>query len=455
MGSLSRSLARIAQIVCTFVPYAACKEVGIWRPSSADHEGSGKDFKADESGAVALIFGLALLPMLLRVGAAIDYSYATATKVAVDAATDQAALVAVSRSELFTDAAAAKAAALNAFNRQTEGLARTTVDSISVDVSDASSRRSVSVSYQARTSTAFLGLAGITSVRLAGSAAANSSDPQYIDFYLLLDNTPSMGVGATPADVSTLVNNTSDQCAFACHDLSTAPNDYYSLAKKLGVTMRIDVVRSATQALMDTASVTEGPYSQFRMAIYTFGSSASSTGLTTISPLTSNLANAKAAASAIDLMAVPYQGYNNDQITDFNAILAAANSAIPAAGTGSMAAPQKVLFLVSDGVNDSYNASTCSQPTTGGRCQAPIDIAQCTAMKDRGVKIAVLYTTYLPLPTNGWYNSWIAPFSNQIAPAMQSCASPGLFFEVSPTQGIPDAMSALFKLAVGQAALTH
>ena len=77
--------------------------------------------------------------------------------------------------------------------------------------------------------------------------------PQYIDFYLLLDNSPSMGVGATPADVTTMVNNTPDKCAFACHDLSNA-NNYYNLAKSLGVTTRIDVLRTATQQLMDTAA---------------------------------------------------------------------------------------------------------------------------------------------------------------------------------------------------------
>jgi hypothetical protein len=54
-----------------------------------------------------------------------------------------------------------------------------------------------------------------------------------------------MGVAATPADVAKMVANTPDQCAFACHDLSTAPNDYYSKAKSLGVTMRIDVLRTA------------------------------------------------------------------------------------------------------------------------------------------------------------------------------------------------------------------
>jgi hypothetical protein len=36
---------------------------------------------------------------------------------------------------------------------------------------------------------------------------------------------------------------------------------------------------------------------------------------------------------------------------------------------------------------------------------------------------------------------------------MQSCASPGLYFEVSPTQGISDAMNALFQKAVTSARL--
>jgi hypothetical protein len=34
---------------------------------------------------------------------------------------------------------------------------------------------------------------------------------------------------------------------------------------------------------------------------------------------------------------------------------------------------------------------------------------------------------------------------------MASCASPGLYFEVSPTQGISQAMNALFQKAVADA----
>ncbi|MFY0080132.1 hypothetical protein ABTQ07_20700, partial [Acinetobacter baumannii] len=88
------------------------------------------------------------------------------------------------------------------------------------------------------------------------------------------------------------------------------------------------------------------------------------------------------------------------------------------------AAPQKVLFFVSDGVADAYYPTTCTRTTTGGRCQEPINTAGCTAIKNRGIKIAVLYTTYLPLPTNSWYNTGIAPFQSTIGTRMQSCASP-------------------------------
>lgn len=84
-------------------------------------------------------------------------------------------------------------------------------------------------------------------------------------------------------------------------------------------------------------------------------------------------------------------------------------------------------------------------------------------MKDRGITIAVLYTTYLALPTNSWYMSWIDPFNkgpygpspnSQIAKNMQSCASPGYYFEVSPTDGISQAMTALFQKVVQAARLT-
>ena len=341
-------------------------------------------------------------------------------------------------------------------------------------MTDGSQGRTAVVTYTASVPTAFMGLVGINNIAIAGSSTAASAIPTYIDFYLLLDNTPSMGVGATPADVATMVANTPDQCAFACHELDTAPNDYYGLAKKLGVTTRIDVVRSATQQLMDTANNTQVIANQFRAAIYTFGSAANNAGLTKIFPLSSSLSSAKTAAANIDLMTMPYQNYASDTQTNFDNVFPPINSVIAAPGDGSSPSqPQKILFFVSDGVADAADIA-CTQPTSPGqdpqtgknytRCQEPITVSLCTALKNRGIKIAVLYTTDLALPTNGWYMDWIDPFNkgpygpsvnSQIAANMQACASPGFYFEVSPTDGISEAMTALFQKVVTAARITR
>jgi hypothetical protein len=69
--------------------------------------------------------------------------------------------------------------------------------------------------------------------------------------------------------------------------------------------------------------------------------------------------------------------------------------------------------------------------------------------------IAVLYTEYLPLPLNSWYNEWIAPFQSTIGSNIQSCASPGIYFEVTTDSDITAAMQSLFQLAIATARLSQ
>ena len=439
-------------------------------------------FRFAERGNVVLTFALALIPIMAAVGAAVDYGRASNFRSQLLAAADAASVGAVAKSSPAVKAAsttyadgtiaAGETDAQNIFDAQVaskstfwNNLQRTAA------VTKTNGTVSSNVQFTAQVPTAFMALFGKTSMSISGTSKASNSLPLYADFYLLLDNTPSMGVGATTADINTMVNATKNKssdasCAFACHDLSKYPNDYYNLAKSLGVTMRIDVLRSATQQLMDTAKSTAVYSNQFRMAIYTFGASATNTGLTTIQSLTANLTTATTSAAGIDLMTVPYQNYADDTDTNFGDVLTDLNSAISNPGTGtSSSSPQKYLFFVSDGVGDRVNGNPgCSQPVTSGsdpqtgknyvRCQEPLDVSFCTTMKNRGIKIAVLYTTYLALPTNAWYNTWIAPFSSQIAANMQSCASPDLYFEVGPNQGISDAMNALFQKAVADARIS-
>jgi Flp pilus assembly protein TadG len=427
----------------------------------------------ERRGNVAITFAVAAFPIMLAAGVAVDYSAANRSKASLDSFADAAVLAVTAQSAMSMTAAAAQTRAVDYFNAEALTLKRGTVLTVTATVTDSSSGRAAQVKYTAQVPTTIAAIAGMQNINIAGSSSGASAVPTYIDFYLLLDNSPSMGVGATPTDVSKMVANTSDQCAFACHQMDVSPNDYYGLAKTLGVTTRIDVVRTATQQLMDTATSTQTVSGQFRSAIYTFGASAQTKGLTRIFSLSSSLSSAKTAASAVDLMTVPYQNYASDTDTNFDTIFPALNNEIATPGDGVSAAnPQKVVFFVSDGVNDAAGI-TCSRSTTAGqdpqtgtnytRCQEPIKASLCTALKDRGIKVAVLYTTYLALPTNGWYMSWIDPFNqgpygpspnSQIAKNMESCASPGYYFEVSPTDGISQAMTALFQKVVQAARLT-
>lgn len=423
-------------------------------------------FGRDSRGNLAVTFAVAAVPVVVSVGAAIDYSLANRAKATLDSYADAAALSVVGRSAMSMTTTQAQEAAVKFFNTQAVTLKRGTVGSVNAAITDNSDGRAAVVSYTASVETTLANVAGVTHINIQGKATASSALPVYMDFYMLLDNTPSMGVAATPADMTRMVNNTSDKCAFACHQMDASPNDYYGLAKSLGVTMRIDVVRSATQQLMDTASSSTIVPNQFRAAVYTFGASAETMGLTKVSSLSSSLSSVKTQAGAIDLMTIPYQNYQSDTQTNFDKIFTSMNSEISAPGDGSTSSsPQKFVFFVSDGVQDAANVS-CIKTTVEGqdpktgtkytRCQSPLNTKFCDTLKARGIKIAVLYTTYLALPTNSWYMDWIDPFNkgpygpspnSEIADRMEACASPGYYFEVSPTQGISDTMIALFQKA--------
>jgi len=412
----------------------------------------------DRSGNFGVMTALMLVPLIGVGGLAIDISNALMVRSTLQAAADAAAIAAVAETS---------AGVMQAMQMKSDGQLTAAIEdakkvfighakmseeyqlqNFDVDVVKTGTQLKAVFTFDAKVPTTLARVLGQKDVTVAGRAEAVFQTDTFRDFYLLLDNTPSMGVGATPADVKTMVDNTKDKCAFACHIVKDGvedKNSYYYLAKKLGVTIRIDVVAKATAALMDTAKASRKSSNQYRMAVYTFGEKAEDTKLLEVSSLTDNLDQVQTKASKIGLMSIPWQGYDNDQQTDFDRALKNIGNLMGTVGTGASAgSPEKILFFVSDGVGDAYKPSTCTKKTTSGRCQEPIDTTQCEVLKNKGYRIAVLYTTYLPLPTNDWYKKWISPFQSEIPTRMQSCASPGLYFEVSPSQGIEDAMNALF-----------
>ena len=420
-------------------------------------------FARDTRGNLAVTFAITAVPVVVGVGVAVDYSRANMVKATLDSYADAAALSVVNTKAMALTASQAQDSAVSFFKTQATTLKGASIGTVTAKVTDSTSGRAALLQYAASVQTTIANVAGFDKLDIAGRATANSALPVYMDFYMLLDNTPSMGVAATPSDISRMVSNTPDKCAFACHQMDASPNDYYGLAKSLGVTMRIDVVRSATQQLMDTANASQIVQNQFRAAVYTFGASAEKMGLTKVSPLSPNLTTVKSKAEDVDLMTIPYQNYQSDTQTNYDKIFTSLDSEIPAPGDGTTSSsPQKFVFFVSDGVQDAANV-TCIKPTVQGqdpktgtkytRCQSPLNTKYCDTLKKRGIKIAVLYTTYLALPTNGWYMDWIDPFNkgpygpspnSEVAKNMEACATPGFYFEVSPTEGIAEAMNALF-----------
>jgi Flp pilus assembly protein TadG len=417
-----------------------------------------RNFFRDRSGNFGIMSALLLVPLIGVAGLAIDLTDALSVQHQLQGAADSAALGAVAEKSAGTaqamkmtsngDISSAIADAEKIFKAQLTSMTGYTLVSSSAKAVREDNQIKAVFTYSASVPTSLLKVIGKDEFIISGTATAVFQTETFRDFYLLLDNTPSMGVAATTEDINTMVANTPDGCAFACHIVEDGvenKNSNYNLAKSLGVTIRINVVAEATAALMDTAVSVRKSSNQYRMAVYTFGEKAEDTKLLEVSALSDDLAMAKSRASLIDLMSIPYQNYNNDQQTDFDLAFKNIGDKMGVAGTGLTAAsPEKILFFVSDGVGDSKKPYGCTKELNGSRCQEPIDTKVCEALKIKGYKIAVLYTTYLPLPSDGWWKRWIRPFQNEISGRMQECATPGYFFEVSPSQGITEAMNTLF-----------
>jgi Flp pilus assembly protein TadG len=426
-----------------------------------------RQFLKDNRGNVAIITGLAAIPMFFLAGMGIDYGFAASKRAQLNAYADAAALSAVTPTMMAQSTDNASAAARNTFTGQASTLSGISYSPSNVNVSIATNgaKRVATVSYTVAYSTIFSGLLGMSTINLTGTSQATAGLAPNIDFYLLLDSSPSMAIAATQDGINTLMNATKahqdspNGCAFGCHQTNPSADnlgntggvDNYQLARTLNVTLRIDLLRTAAQNLMSTAQTTATTnHSNYRMAINTFD-----VNFNTIQALTSDLSSAQTAAGNINLLTVYKNNWltstnnNNDVDTNVDLAMNSITTLMPNPGSGSNTAgdtPQEVLFIVTDGVED--------EKVGTNRQISVVNTALCDAVKNKGIRIAVLYTNYLPLPTDAYYTAHVSSWQPNIGPTLQSCASPGLYFKVSTDGDISAAMAALFQLAVQSAYLS-
>lgn len=474
-------------------------------------------FARDRKANVAIIFALTIVPIIFLLGMTLDFTQALRKKEQLDAAADAAAIAAVRPAMLMQSDTVAQATANAIFMSVANSLSGlTATPTPTITVTDSGLQRTVAVSYNAASLNNFPKvLLNSTSWPISGSATAQAASAPNMNWYLLMDDSPSMGIGATATDISNLITATApskqpassaQNCGFACHETNIAHDggtqDNLTIARNKGITLRIDLVANALNQLLTTwtacpqAGVSGGVMqcmsalnnTTYKAALYTFD-----VGLNTLATLTTPT-SAGTKISNIALMPVFYQNCvfsgctststtnpTTDYGTDIAGALTSLNGIMPAPGLGSNAAgdtPQEVIFLVTDGVEDKIvsNASACPNANPTGlapnkRCQQPLDTTACTAIKNRGIKIAILYTEYLQLiassttgiqTTDSWYMSWVDPYdepassTGKIAQNLQACASPGFFSDVTTGGNITQALTDLFiKVASSTASLTQ
>jgi Flp pilus assembly protein TadG len=480
-------------------------------------------------GNVSMMYALVAPILVFAGGAAIDYGRAAQIHTKLNAAADAAALAALTPAMLQQTTSVAQAAAVNMFNGLTENLpgltANATQVTVSVTVGATALTRNVSVSYSSSVNTIFSQVLGKSTLAVSGVSEASAQAPPNIDFYVLLDNSPSMALPSTSAGITQMQNLTTKEisggCAFACHQASTNANsdtegnpctdgttptlaspppattagsnycatkhgtqiDNYQLARNNSITLRIDELNTGVSTLLQTASTTAqstvfATPPKYRFSIYSMDS-LWQIGLTQLMALTSNYTSGWTSASSNFGVMEMYSNNNDcansacsssttspggDVATNYDDSLGklSQSSYIPNPGNGTNQAgdtPQEVLFIVTDGVEDEQN---------GGRIQQAInDLGSapggnsnstnwCTRIKNRGIKIAILYTDYLAVPANSWYESWIAPIQSDIGPALQACASPGLFYDAGlDSSNLGQDLAALFAAVTQSGHLTQ
>ena len=193
-------------------------------------------FRSDSRGNIAITFTLALLPIVSAIGCAVDYSQAARMKAKLQSAADAAAVASISQNSVGWLAAStmttngtvnvAVTDATNIFN----GNLSTTTESYSnlsltgTTVTKTGAVLNSVVTFSATVPVTFMKVLGWQTLTVGGTSKANASLPLYLDFYLALDVSGSMGLPSTPQEAQRMQWSSPDNfvqyptgCTLACH----------------------------------------------------------------------------------------------------------------------------------------------------------------------------------------------------------------------------------------------
>lgn len=457
----------------------------------------GATFPRARDGNISIIFGFSLIPMVGLTGFGIDYGLAITTKTKLNAAADAAALAGVVTAKAYIAAnpndanvnqnaiAAGQQQAINSFNVNAGKIPYTTVSLTSNTVTRTGQTLESQIDYSATVQNSFGKLFRMPTTTLSNTAKASTDLPNYLDFYLMVDVSGSMGLPTTATEMSKLAAVNTDMwsdyqqgCQFACH--FPGYNGWMQAAGK--IQLRSDAVNNAVCNLLKRAATPLVP-NQYRVGIYPFINQ-----LGTLAGLTNNLVSLNTAAQCSQNWPLAFTNLldtgatqlytNNDPSTGtgsggthFEVAMPQMQSTISSYGDGSTASkPKPFVFLITDGMQNGQHFFTWTNKYTypgnpskfsgynaawwDGSQPSQIDPSKCTALKNAGATISILYIPYNQISfvnNNGgiaWENNRVNGFSPTLATPLKSCASPGFFQTANTPTDINNALSAMFDQAL-------
>lgn len=368
----------------------------------------------DKSGNVAIIFALSLLPLMLAVGMAVDVTNMLSTRSQMQEALDAAALAALAES---TPAHMRQQVAEKTFLSSLPESLRELSPTFKITIDESGPERSAIAAYSLNMPLAFAAILGVSSMDIAGQTASGITIGGSMDIHLWLDASASMGVAATETDRDNLKALTG--CFFACH-LDGSPSSQ-DKAHSHGITLRIDLMKKNVLALMESIKDVQIPGQVVRYSI---------------SALASNFEIRRAMSDDYGAThaAVTNFALSGSAASNLTPRLATAKGTLPSEnGDGTPDRPRQFVVLVTDGMQFNWHSIS----------PGPISNASCEDIKARGIPMAVIQLRYVPDPGNVHFEHWVAPHFNKLGPALQACASPGMFYSADTPAQIQEAFADL------------
>ena len=427
-----------------------------------------RQFSANRSGNMAILFAFMALPLTLLMGLGIDYFRGLSVQARLNQASDAAAIAAVNTAvnyvktnstnlsgSALTNAAiaAGEAQGAKAFNANMGAVAdevkTAVVPNVVVQTTTSTANGqtvnafSATVSYSTSYVMAFGPLVGSSSFAVTGQSASTALYPLYLDLHIVIDNSESMGIGASDADQQAMTNAIG--CTVACHyPWGSYPQGTWVPIRNMSPapTLRIDVIRNAVVSELQKIKNLTFP-GQIRIALYTF-----STKLTTVYALNQNIDGAITAAGTIDIATDSDDGGTYSSYA-LQSLLP--NLPTPGDGTNSASRLGDVLFFT-DGIQnsstkfwpngndlwDQYGCNTTAYPNfyppasgTTYFCEYGVvegfDPSYCQPIKDKKYQMYTLdfqyYISQAAYNSDTRYQEIQNVFKPQILQNMKTCSS--------------------------------